>query len=289
MSDPFGDKTLLIDGDILVYRPCCIFMEDDSERAKEIIVRNIKSKLSDLCSAAGASKYRMFMTTKTNFRNHLVDDYKANRANTPRPTNLAFAKKYAVENLGAEYVPYLEADDLLGIYMTDETVLWSLDKDLRQIAGQHLDDDTSEIVTITELGYVERSVIKYKFTGYKGFMFQLLTGDGADYIIGCGVRETKVYKSGAKAGQQYQARSGIGPAKAMGLLDGCSCATEMLQVVKDCYKKVHGEDYIHHLEVQGNLLYMAREYDEDSNTIKRWTHDGRDEYMNLLTGEIFAN
>jgi len=40
------------------------------------------------------------------------------------------------------------------------------------------------------------------------------------------------------------------------------------------------------LETQGNLLFMIKEYNPETGYAKRWTHDGRDEWMHITTGEI---
>ena len=46
-----------------------------------------------------------------------------------RPGNLAWAKRWCADNLNTFYYRKLEADDLLDIYMTDNAILWSLDRD----------------------------------------------------------------------------------------------------------------------------------------------------------------
>ena len=48
-------------------------------------------------TAAGCDTYIMFVTTNFNFRDDLVDDYKANRADVEKPVNLAWAKQWSVE------------------------------------------------------------------------------------------------------------------------------------------------------------------------------------------------
>jgi len=274
------DKTLLIDGDIIIYRPCCVFNEDD-DYSRKMIQKLINRKIDELMEAAGCNKYIMFVTTKFNFRDQLVDDYKANRSTVERPVNLPWAKKWATEELNTEFVKGLEADDLLGIYMADDTVLWSLDKDLRQIPGEHLDDDTQQIKLITDEGELINRGKKVYFTGLLGFYFQCLTGDSTDYIVGCGKRLPAVYKSGAKKGQEYIKRKGIGSSAAMKLLAN---AKDPLAVVIKEYKTLHGDDWQAHLETQANLLWMVREI--DGNKIKRWTYDGRDEWFDLVKGVV---
>src|SRR5690606_18998991 len=71
--------------------------------------------------------------------------------------------------------PMLEGDDVMGILQTngeyDEPVIWSLDKDLKQIPGLHIRND--EVVEIT------------KEEGDRFHMFQTLVGDVTDGYPGC--------------------------------------------------------------------------------------------------------
>ena len=277
------NRTLLIDGDIILYRPCCIFNEDTDD-ARRLTIKNIENQINKLMDASEASDYILFLTTKKNFRNYITDDYKANRKDIERPVNLGYTKNYLVDNLGAVAVPYLEADDLLHIHTTEDTVIWSLDKDLRQIAGKHLDDATMEVVEVTELGEV---IDAKHFNGYLGLMYQSLVGDTADYIIGCAERLPHVYKSGAKKGQKYLKRKGVTPKVAIQALKGVQSKEEALKIVCGFYKDTFGNDWIFKLETQMNLLVMVSEYDDDARTIPLWTVNADVRRLNLLTGEAY--
>lgn len=286
------DKTLLVDGDILLYRPCCIFNEDN-DLSRRQIMKYVNLKIDELMEAANCNKYIMFVTTKFNFRDDLVDDYKANRKDVERPVNLSWAKKWAVEKLNNHFHKKLEADDLLGIHANENTVIWSLDKDLRQIPGKHIDDETQKVITVTHEGRLEDQGKKVYFDGTVGFYYQLLVGDATDNIIGCGSRVEAVYKSGAKVGEKYTRRKGVGPKAALKILASagmsaitsqkCVLETSLKAVINE-YKKVHGEDWQGHLETQANLLFMVRE--QEGQIIKRWTFDGRDEYFCLDKGAV---
>jgi len=278
-------RELGIDGDIIVYQPCCIFNEDDDFSRKQI-AKYIDQKINRMMADANCDEYTMFLTTKFNFRDDLVDDYKANRKDIERPVNLAWAKRYAMQQLNAVLHKGLEADDLLGIWMTEKPgrILWSLDKDLRQIPGKHLDDETRKVVTIDYRGQLTDRGKKVYFTGMLGFYYQLLIGDSTDHIIGCGKREKTVYKSGAKKGQSYLKRKGIGPKAALKILNNADNGSENLQPCLDAviaeYKSIHGDNWQSHLETQANLLWMVRE--QRGEIIRRWTFDDREEYFNLV-------
>jgi len=279
--DVFGSGTTLnVDGDIAVYKPCCVFNED-SDHDRSMIARTITGFINKLVVDAKADDYQCFLTTKTNFRDDLVDDYKANRSDTERPVNLAWAKRWAVDNLESNFHPKMEADDLLGVHMKDDTILWSLDKDLRQIPGKHLDDATRQIVTITEYGTLKDLGKKAYFDGMIGFYYQLLVGDGTDWIVGCGKR---LPAPGTKMGTK---RKGIGHKAACQIvLKAAMREPGNANIVRDAvyaeYKKLHGTDWITHLETQAQLLWMVRE--QKGEHIKMWTYDGRDQWFDLLEG-----
>lgn len=288
----YTSKTLLIDGDIIIYQPCCIFNDDD-DQSRRMIAKYINSKIEKLMQAAECDEYIMFVTTNFNFRDDLVDDYKANRDEKDRPVNLAWAKRWCVNKLNNHYHKKLEADDLLGIHMTsmDNVVLWSIDKDLRQIPGEHLDDATGKVITVTEEGRMIQEGKKTYFDGTIGLYYQFLVGDSTDHIVGCGKRVEMVYKTGPKKGQKYIKRVGIGNKKAVNLLASAALnkgTRTTLEAALDTvifeYKKLHGDDWQEHLETQANLIFMVRK--QQGELIQRWTYDGREEYFDLVKGVI---
>ena len=279
-SDFETGLTLNIDADTIVYAVSCVYTED-TDHDREMMSRMMRTRIGRLQTAAEADEVVCFLTTRTNFRDKLVNDYKANRASTERPVNLAWGKQWLTKNYTCIYLDQMEADDLLGIHSVENTIIWSLDKDLRQIPGLHLDEATQRVRTVTEEGTLVKNGKKYYFDGMIGFYFQLLTGDTADYIIGCGKREECVYKSGAKAGETYRKRIGIGPGKAFTILTE---AEDAYGEVLNQYQLLHGDDWITELETQANLLWMVRKMVD--NNIKRWTYDSREEWMDVQTGEI---
>lgn len=273
-------RTLLIDGDLLVFSKCCVHIEDD-DVDRRLITSYLRAKIPELCAAANCGSFRFFLTTKQNFRNYVSDQYKIKRKDLVRPVNLAYAKHWATLHLGAEYVPYLEADDLMSIHQNQNTVIYSWDKDLRQVPGWHLTDKTFKLEEVTELGKVWKHGSKILFNGYKGLMFQCLTGDTTDSILGCGVNlPNSKTKSGFK-------RKGIGPKEAMGILNSCIQTKESFtDAVLNKYREIHGMKAKEAMEKECNLLFMIKEFDKDTNLAKRWVLGKREEYMNITTGEI---
>ena len=304
-------KTLLIDGDIVIYQPCCIFT-DDSDQSRRMIAKHIGNKIDRMMEDAGCDTYIIFLTTKFNFRDQLVDDYKANREETERPINLAWAKRWAVNNLNAHFHKGLEADDLLGIHMKKDRVIWSLDKDLRQIAGEHLDyypnptnpkKDLARVITVTKEGhlFLKKWVTeagnkrqKIVFSGDIGLYFQMLIGDTTDNILGCAKREARAPKSGPNKGILGDVkRHGVGEMAAYKLVinaimyKGNKTESEaVLEMVKAQYFKIWGDDWQKHLETQANLLFMVRL--QRGDVFRRWTVDGRKEYFHLVEGKVLT-
>jgi len=286
-------RTLLIDGDLLIYQKCCVHNEDD-DIDRRLITNYLRTKISEACSASNCGRYRVFLTAKENFRHWISDRYKINRVGVEKPVNLAFAKQWSVDHMNAEYELYLEADDLMAIHQTEDTVIYSGDKDLRQVPGAHLNANTFQMEHVSELGAVWTEEAagakpdKIKFNGYKGFMFQCLTGDSTDSILGCGVRKRLTYKSGPQKGDMYLKRLGIGPKAAMQLLKGCPQTKQsFFHVVKREFQKLYSEgSAMREFEKEANLLYMVRDYDPETKLAKRWTYDEREEHLNITTGEI---
>jgi len=126
-----------------------------------------------------------------------------------------------------------EADDLLGINQTHETIICSIDKDLLMVSGRHYN-------------FVKRehSEVSNK-EGRWNFYKQLLTGDATDNIPG-------LWK--------------IGPVKAAAMLEGCGTIEEYNAVVLKAYQQEFNlcsdEEVRKHINIIGRLLYIRREEGE---------------------------
>ena len=176
--------TLLIDADAVAYRAAVVNERDErfDERTHVLwsdfegckhIAGNI---LADLCHQADTDVFILFWSKGANFRHTVDPSYKNHRLDR-KP--LAYAR--LVEWMQDQYESIehdtLEADDAIGIYATDpenqgdELIIWSPDKDLRQIPAFHLDND--EVIEILPS------------EGYEWFITQVLTGDTADGYKGC--------------------------------------------------------------------------------------------------------
>ncbi len=148
---------LLIDADFIVYKSCAA-AETEIDWGDDTIL--VTSNFSDAYSATqreltklkdkfGAfSTLILFFSDTKNFRKKILPDYKGHR-NRKKPCGY----KRVINQLKTEFeviiMPYLEADDAMGIYATQNpgNIIVSPDKDMRQIPGTIYNLD--ETFTIT--------------------------------------------------------------------------------------------------------------------------------------------
>ena len=204
--------TLLVDGDIVAYRAATanehpIDWGDGLwtlHSFADEVYRYAEDMIDNLVKEAGCSNALVLLSVGTCFRKSIDPEYKANRIGKRKPVCLPEVRRMMLENMKTHTVDQLEADDLIGIYATkspDNYIIWSPDKDLRQIAGKHLID--GEVVTISQ----EQAD--------RNFYMQVLTGDTAD---------------------NYKGIVGVGPVKAERILDEDNGLSMWNKIVK-AYEK----------------------------------------------------
>ena len=187
---------LLIDGDILLYQSIAgTERELEFEPGEYVLTTNIndakdafQQKLNALLDRANINEYVLALSGDANFRQELYPQYKAPRKSTRKPLGFKDFKAWVISEFEPAMKPNIEADDVIGILATKpgtDYVIWSIDKDLKQIPGKHLDGDKIKLITKEE--------------GDRMHLYQTLIGDTTDNYPGC---------------------PGIGPAKANKLLDG---------------------------------------------------------------------
>ena len=138
---------------------------------------------------------------------------------------------------------------MLGIYQTDNSVCVSIDKDLLQVEGKHLNWITGERY-IVEPG-VRNSRIENKklvVDGIAWFYHQMLLGDRTDNIQGI---------------------AGMGDVKTHEALKDCSTELEYAETVSAIYINKYGEskqDFQNKLFEAADLLYICRSPGEYGST-----------------------
>ena len=289
---PITDKQLLIDADRIVYAVgfACektVYQIDGHNftKKKELkeyleanplivpeMVAEVKSidpianclhsvkMVLDNITGITSSNCHVFIGGKGNFRLGIDPLYKANRINNQKPYYYHDIRDYMVKFWGAEVVEGMEADDIVAMLQTDDTVIVSGDKDLLQVTGSHYNPTKPEQGIV----YVDETAAAYNF------YVQLLAGDATDNIKGLGaVPECFV----EQCELHHAALKGCGLVSAQGLLKDCNTPTEMHQRVLDVYKAKHDGDEDEAFKdflKQGQLLYLCRDLEPETGLPVPW-------------------
>lgn len=217
---------VLIDSDGLVYRVGYSTEDVDSN----IAIHRLKTMINDIVDMAGGTGYRSFLSSedKSNFRYSLDPEYKANRT-LPKPRHYHVLRKHLIDKHNAEVVFDMEADDMLGIEQTDDTIIASIDKDLNQVPGKHYNYVKELIYDVSPL------------EGLQWFYKQILIGDTSDNVKGL---------------------HGIGPVKADKCINPLTEEYDMYQAVCDLFESKHPTDYKERVLNTGRLLKIRQSRDE---------------------------
>lgn len=128
------------------------------------------------------------MSGGENFRKKLAPSYKANREAQKRPEYLEPLREWLVVNWQATITDGIEADDAIGIAMTadpDNTICCSLDKDLRQVPGNHYSWDIGGTsVTGKQWSRPSQKLVVSPREGLFNFYWQMIMGDTSDNVPG---------------------------------------------------------------------------------------------------------
>ena len=227
-------RTLLIDGDIVIYQYASTVEHEvdwgddvwsmwaDAKEAKELILQYIEH----LKEATIADDVVFCLSDKDNFRKEIYPEYKANRKGKRKPTIYKALVDWVHKTFETQVWEGLEADDVLGILQTSdtikgETVIVSEDKDLLTVPGLLWRQGELHNISQEEADF--------------NFFTQILTGDSVDNYGGC---------------------TGIGAVRAERILKekGATWAT-----IVDTYKKANlTEDYA---LIQARLARILRAED----------------------------
>ena len=198
-----AQRTLLIDADIFVYKAACAVQrsydwDDDGDPAILTDISEAREKFTRLLHDArtGFRKADFIIClsdSEPSFRKDFWPTYKGQRGS--RPLAYTALREWILEQSWRTYLrPRLEADDILGILATHPTIvegeriIYSGDKDLRQIPGLHLDVNSGDLIRVSPEA------------GEALFWTQMLTGDVVDNYPGCpGIGPVKAAKILAEA------------------------------------------------------------------------------------------
>jgi 5'-3' exonuclease len=242
----------LIDGDLIAYR-CAASCEKQGVVTEDLGIAQARANelLRRIVAAnSGELDFIVYLSGGENFRKKINPAYKANRENTPRPAYLEPLREFLVVNWGAEVTDGIEADDALGITQTaytlegTESVICTLDKDLRQVPGKHYSWEISGTSSTGKLWTrPEETLVISPREGLFNFYWQLVMGDASDNIFGFdGIARTKI------------------PQKLYGLHEEMS-AMETEQELFSYVRELYDDDG--RFLMNGACLYIQREENEN--------------------------
>jgi 5'-3' exonuclease len=208
----------LLDGDIYLYRVGFGCKDEPKEIAKHTLGLSLQETLE---AVNGDKNSVVFISGETNYRKDIYPAYKANRKE--RPEHYDMLRESLITDWSAVESKGCEADDLLGINQTDDTIICSIDKDLLQIPGKHFNIVKKEFTEISE------------FQGWYNFYIQLLMGDRVDNV---------------------PCLEGVGIKTAEKILAGMNSKEEMYERVLSEYEgRMKDKKYMH---LMADLLYIQR-------------------------------
>lgn len=162
--------------------------------------------------------------------------YKAGRG--AKPHWLLYIRDRLIYEWGAGQAYGYEADDMLGIHQTDDTIASHIDKDINMIPGLHYNHVTKEVYEVSSgLGQLLLTKKKLRGNGLKFFYAQLIMGDRTDNIPGI---------------------QGYGDIKTCLILDVFHHEENVFRVVEDLYKQQYGEQYKEILAEVADLVWIVR-------------------------------
>jgi DNA polymerase-1 len=190
-------RTLLIDGDIFAYHAAAA-VETVTDFGEQVAVTADKAEgvaafdkmIVGFREKLDADEVVIALScpTRRYFRHDFLPTYKAGRGK--KPILLGTLKAHIAYAWNAKTKPNLEADDVLGIMLTNpklcpgEKIVVTLDKDLRTVPGLHWNPDKED-----RAGPVHESAADYNH------LLQTLVGDKTDGYAGLpGVGPVKAAK-----------------------------------------------------------------------------------------------
>lgn len=216
---------LLVDADIIVYRIGWACNAETLEHTMKALDEFVAGVI--VGGADDPEDYLLFLTGRDNYRNEVatIQPYKGTRTGE-KPQWFAEIRQRLVEEWDAIVVEGQEADDEIAIMATTlpTSIIATLDKDLRQVAGRHYNFVKEEHFTVSPI------------EGMRWLYKQMLTGDRVDNIRGV---------------------HGIGDIKADRMLDGLNTEEALHEAVLEAYNGNLAE-----MTENAILLYMRREYNE---------------------------
>jgi hypothetical protein len=173
----------LIDGDVLLYQVCrgcekdadfgdMHVLHSDFEEVRQVFALRIQ----EIGDTLGVPLGTIAFSDQENWRKSVMPSYKAHRKDVRKPIAFHRLKAWAIDNYPSSIQPRLEADDVLGLLQTDETIIVSIDKDLGTVPGWFAHIRVNHEI---EVAFTTDEQARYRH------MLQGLMGDRVDGYPGC--------------------------------------------------------------------------------------------------------
>lgn len=169
-----ASKVALIDGDIVAYRCAASILPTKSKEQEpdDLAILRLDELMYRILNDTQSSEYVAYLSGGENFRKLLYPEYKANRTKVDPPM-LGACKEFLVKEWEAKFAIGYEADDAIAIeHNPEKTIIVSIDKDMKQLPGEHYHFVKLEFDVVDEN------------TAELNFWTQMLVGDTSDNIKG---------------------------------------------------------------------------------------------------------
>jgi hypothetical protein len=248
----------LIDGDILAYEVGfaveAAWQQEGTYPPFDNVAELLEMRINNICGAVGATAPpTVFLTGTYNFRDQIANRQPYKMRNGGKPFHYKNIRAYLKGMYDCHSQEGLEADDLMALAQTGNTIICTRDKDLRAVPGWHYGWELGNQPSfgpeeVNEIGYVRLSSDRksIKGTGYLFFLSQCITGDRTDSILGI---------------------EGYGPVRALEILEGSATIQEAFNRVREAYKAVYGDRGDEFLLESGRLLWMTRQLNGDGSPV----------------------
>jgi len=177
------DMRLLIDADMFIYKSAVVSEEEthwgddiwtlhtDLKNAKRVFT----SMVETVKTALDLDRVVMCISDKKNFRKSVRNDYKSNRKGSRKPLGYGALLEWVRETNESITVPFLEADDVMGILATapnSRSIIVSDDKDMRTIPSKLYRPTNQELIDVTPAmalsSFYTQVLVGDPVDGYKG-------------------------------------------------------------------------------------------------------------------------
>lgn len=195
----------LIDADLVAFRSAASCEPTSFKPYREpleMAIQRADELYTRILAEVDVTGYHGFLTGSNNYRKLVYPAYKEHRRDLPMPEWLNPVREWMVDQWKVVITPGYEADDAIGMMMSENTICCSIDKDLLQLPGWHYNFVKKELKEVSE------------YEGELNFWTQMLTGDRSDNVLGI---------------------HGIGPKKASNILAGSDNFRETVREVYEAH------------------------------------------------------